>query len=127
MKRCVRVSSNVDLLPRRAATKACTLSSGCSCKAWNSISVLAKAYVSLFVVLLILRGGVTSNFSSCAANNALLISSLRSSLTSSSNSCLRNLTSFKWLTSAGASSTNLGSVYIRRVTSITLSSLAGKP
>ena len=93
---CVRVSSNVDFVPRRAATKACTLSSVWSANALKSSSLFANANVSLPVVRLVFIGGLTPNPFNNSANLGLDMRSFLSSIPASANSfSLRAFTSCK--------------------------------
>ena len=123
INRSVRVSSNVDLVPRRAATNACTRSSGCSSSSLNSASDLANAHVSFPLAGLSLVGGVTPIDSSSSANLGLLIRISLCALAASSSCVLRSLTSLKCCSSNNMSSSNTGSENMRVVMSIILSSL----
>ena len=130
----VRVSSRVDLTPRRADTAACTRSSTCSSMSVMPLSVLAKAHDSLPVFRLVLVGGSTPNRLRYSANLSL-------DMSMSCTACappmpwprswikvrLRVRTSSRCLSSSGTSSSITGSVYILSVWSITNNSLDGKP
>ena len=126
MNRCVRVSSSVDLVPSRAATSDCTLSSSCSSSALNASSFLAKAYVSLPVVGLILVGGVTPSMLSMSANFGFDMRSPLSSMPASTSSCsLRSRTATRCASSWSLSNSSVGLVNMRSVKSINFSSLIG--
>ena len=126
MNRCVRVSSKVLLLPKRAATRACTLSSSCSSSSLNSSSFLAKAKVSFSVARLIFMGGTTPRPVSSSANLRLDISSFLSVIPASISSLsLRSLTSSRCDSSSPISRSSVGSVNIRSVASIRRSSCLG--
>ena len=122
MKRAVRVSSSVDLTPNRAATMACTMTSGCSSRALNSSSFLAKAYVSLPVVRLILRGGVTPRLSKTPASLGLLIKSSFSINILFIRCSLVSLTAFRCTSSTSLFNSSTGSLNIRMVRSISFNS-----
>ncbi len=76
MNASVLLSSMVLLLPRRAATAACTTGFSCSSSAVKASSVFAKAGASFPVVALIFMGTATSRYSSREANFALDISTV---------------------------------------------------
>ena len=130
----VRVSSMVDFTPSRAATATCTRSSGCSSKSVNSLSVLPNAHVSLPVRALTFLGGSMPRFSRYLANIWLLIRVLSTvssdtpfnPMSSSSERFLAR-TSSRCFSSRGLSSSITGSVYMRSVWSIAISSDTGKP
>ena len=126
MNRCVRVSSSVDLVPRRAATSACTRSSSCSASALKSSSDFANAHVSFPVAGLVFVGGLTPNFLSTSANFGLLISSSLVIPASINNVSFLSFTSSRCCSSKPRSSSSLGWINIRRVRSISLSSFFGK-
>ena len=125
MNRSVRVSSRVDFTPIRAATTACTLSSGCSSRAFMPGSVLANANAALPVVGLTFIGGLTPNDSRIPANLGLDIRSSLLALDADSKSSLRFCTSARCSTSLSLLSRSTGSVYIRRITSMSCSSCMG--
>ena len=128
MNRCVRVSSKVLLVPKRAATNDCTWSLSCSNNSLNASSFFAKAKVSLPVAGLIFIGGTTPNPLSNSANLGLDISSFLSVTPASINSLsLRSLTSSRCDSSRPRSKSSMGSVNIRRVASIRRNSCFGKP
>ena len=125
MNRCVRVSSSVLLVPRRAATNACTLTSGWSANALNSSSVLANAHACLPVFSLIFMGGSTPNDLSSSPNLSLDMSSALSTPLLSSNSSLRALVSTKCCSSISRSNSSRGSMNMRRVRSMIFNSCLG--
>ncbi len=127
MNLCVRVSSNVLLLPRRAATRSCTPSFSCSCKALSPSSDFAKANVSLPVVGLIFMGGFTPSPSSSSANLGFDIRSAFSTLALRSKLSLRERVSMRCCSSRFRSRSKIGSINIRSVRSISLSSFFGNP
>ena len=127
MNRSVRVSSNVDFTPSRAATMACTMMFSCSSSALNSSSFLANAKVSLPVVRLIFMGGSTPRLRSVSASCGL---DIRLSLEISalpSRSAFFRFTSARCVSSASLSKVRTGSVNIRMVRSMRLSSSLGNP
>ena len=138
MKRCVRVSSSVVLLPSRADTRICTRGSGCFANSLNASSVLANAQASLPVFGLTLRGSMEADLntgspvsltrspSNSSANLSLDISVSLSAAAASSKRSFRALTSSKCCSSSGKSNSNDGSMNIRSVASITFSSCLGK-
>ena len=127
MNRCVRVSSNVDLTPTRAAASACTSSTGCFSRALNPSSLLENAHVFLPVLALIFVGGSTPNNARYCANWGLLISVDFSAETFFSRSSFLVLVTRRWSMSVMVLSASLGSVYMRRVRSISLSSFGSYP
>ena len=114
----------VDLVPRRAATAACTIGFSCSNSAFMDSSVLANANVSLPVRRLILVGGVAPYDSSNLANCGLLISTLLSNAPRANSffAC----TSDKCFSSTSVSRYSVGSENMRMVKSISFSSNIGK-
>ena len=70
----VRVSSNVDFTANLASANALTCGLLLTSISWNALSVLAKAYVFLPVVGLILVGGTLPASIRTSANLSLLIS-----------------------------------------------------
>ena len=134
IKFSVRVSSMVDFTPKRADTAACTRMSGCSSKSVNPLSVFPNAQVSLPVRALTLVGGSMPRLARYFAKIWLLISALvtASSLTSFKpmsriNVRFRALTSSRCFSKSSLSNSMTGSVYIRMVWSIIMSSDTGKP
>ena len=125
MKRCVLVSSRVDFVPSLAATKDCTRSSSCSCKALNASSDLANAKVSLPVVRLIFIGGSTPKPFSTLANLGLDIRSSLLTCASSSRLSLRSLISARCNSRRPSFKSSIGSTNMRNVRSISFISLRG--
>ena len=123
MKRWVRVSSSVDFTPSLAATMCCTNTFSCSSSALNPSSDLAKAYVSLPVVRLILVGGVTPRDSSTVASLGLLIRSSFSMSIFDINASFLAFTESKCPSRMLSSKSSTGSENIRMVRSISLSSV----
>ena len=115
------------MVPKRADTKALTLSSSWSSKALNSSSDLAKANVSLPVAGLIFIGGFTLNDLSTSANLGLLIKSSLSTPAFSSSSSLWSRVSVICCSSIPVSKSSTGSTNIRNVKSISLNSFFGNP
>jgi hypothetical protein len=127
MNLCVRVSSNVLLLPRRAATRSCTFSFSCSSSALNPSSDLAKAKVSLPVVGLTFMGGFTPNCSNSSANLGFDMRSAFSTLALVNKASLRERVSIRCCSNRFRSRSKIGSINIRSVRSISLSSFFGNP
>ena len=118
----VRVSSSVLFSPIRAATNACTLGSSCSCRALKSSSDLAKAKASFPVRKLVFIGGITLRVSSALANFGFDISSAFSMPHSIRSFSFWSWSVSRWSSSLPMSNVNTGSMNIRIVKSITLSS-----
>ena len=122
----VRVSSKVLLVPKRAETNDCTLSSSCSSNALNASSDLAKANVSLPVVGLIFLGGSTPRLIRSSANLLLDIKSFLSVMFASRSSLsLRSRTSSRCCSNKNKSRSSVGSINIRNVRSISCNSCCG--
>ena len=126
INRCALVSSKVLLLPSLAATSVCTLSSSCVSSSFNPSSVFAKANASLPVLTLILVGGTTPNPLSSSANLSLLIKSFLVTPAFMRSVSLRIFTFSKCSSSSPRSNSKTASINIRRVASMTRSSLVGK-
>ena len=79
MKRSIRFSSSVDLVPKRTAHRCWIKESSCSVSAMKSSSFLASAYVGLPVVGLVFIGTSMPNSVSNSANCLLEESFFRTS------------------------------------------------